>query len=207
MQVWIKCPSSIGLEYGRHTDSCMNMQASVQRCKDAKKIKRVAQSKQGKYIYITRSGERCESSTPTPRRCISQVVTPKQARGGMYATTQSKWPWGLISTSPRRAQSIAKPRSREANIEIKHRRKQANRDIHKGNDPNPLIQAQVCGCKPRPRDLDLHPTNKGQNTRNRDIKEQKGYRSTHGIETNIDISTPTWHGAHKHINLSIGMQI
>ena len=63
----------------------------------------------------------------------------------------------------------------------------------------------MCGCKPRPRDLDLHPTNKGQNTRNRDIKEQKGYRSAHGIETNIDISTPTWHGAHKHIDLSICM--
>ena len=63
----------------------------------------------------------------------------------------------------------------------------------------------MCGCKPRPWDLDLHPTSKGQNTRNRDIKEQKGYRSAHGIKTNIDISTPTWHGAHKHINLSIGM--
>ena len=168
MQVWIKCPSSIGLEYGRHTESFMNMQASMQRCKDAKKTKRV--SKHGKYIYITQSGERCESSTPTPRRCISKVVTPKQALVGTYATTQSKWPQGLIRKSPRRAQSKAKPRSREANIEIKHRRKKAN--------PNPLIQAQVCECRTRPQELDLHPTNKGQNTRKRDIKEQKGYRST-----------------------------
>ena len=51
----------------------------------------------------------------------------------------SKWPQRLISTSPRRAQSMAKPRSREANMEIKNRSKQANIDMHKRNDPNPLI--------------------------------------------------------------------
>ena len=38
------------------------------------------------------SRERCVSSTPTPRRCISQVVTSKQALGGTNAATQSKWP-------------------------------------------------------------------------------------------------------------------
>ena len=51
-------------------------------------------------------------------------------------------------------------------------------------------------CRPRPWDLDLHPTNKGQNTRNRDIKRQKGYRSTWHINQHIDISTETWHGTH-----------
>jgi len=41
--------------------------------------------------------------------------------------------------SPQGAQSMAKPRSREASIDTKHRSKQANMDMHKGNDPNPLI--------------------------------------------------------------------
>ena len=58
-------------------------------CKDAKKAKRVAPSKQGKHINITRSEERCESSTPTPWRCISQVVTSKQALAGTNANTQA----------------------------------------------------------------------------------------------------------------------
>ena len=34
---------------------------------------------------------------------------------------------------------MAKPKSREANIDIKYRSKQANIDMHKGNDPNSLI--------------------------------------------------------------------
>ena len=34
------------------------------------------------------------------------------------------------STSPRRAQSMAKPRSREANMKIKHRSKQASKHRH-----------------------------------------------------------------------------
>ena len=34
---------------------------------------------------------------------------------------------------------MAKPRSREANVDIKHRSKHANMDMHKGNDPNTLI--------------------------------------------------------------------
>ena len=51
----------------------------------------------------------------------------------------SKWPQRPTSTSPRRAQSIAKPRSRKANIEIKNRSKQTNIEMHKGKDPNPLI--------------------------------------------------------------------
>ena len=35
------------------------------------------------------------------------------------------------STSPQREQSMAKPRSREANMEIKHRNKQANMDMQR----------------------------------------------------------------------------
>ena len=34
---------------------------------------------------------------------------------------------------------MAKPRFRQANMDIKHRIKEANTDMHKGNDPNPLI--------------------------------------------------------------------
>ena len=63
----------------------------------------------------------------------------------------------------------------------------------------------MCGCRPRPLDLDLHPTNKGQNTRKRDIKGQKAYRSTWHSNQHIDLSTQTWHEAHKHKDLSISM--
>ena len=50
----------------------------------AKKAKRVAQ---GKHINITRGGERCKVSAPTPQRCISQVVTSKQTLGGTDVAT------------------------------------------------------------------------------------------------------------------------
>ena len=63
----------------------------------------------------------------------------------------------------------------------------------------------MCGSRPRPQDLDLHPTNKDQNTRKRDTKGQKGYRSTWYNNQHIDLSTKTWHGAHKCKYLSIGM--
>ena len=75
-------------------------------------------AKQGKHINIGWSGEGCVSGTPSPQ--------------GVYLTN------GYIqlilrrdecehtSTSPQRAQSMAKPRSREANMEIKYRNKQAN---------------------------------------------------------------------------------
>ena len=57
---------------------------------EAKKAKRVAQSKQGEHINIAWSGERCIPSTPTPWMCISQVVTSKQTLGGTIATTQAQ---------------------------------------------------------------------------------------------------------------------
>jgi len=44
-----------------------------------------------------------------------------------------------LSINPWNAQSTTKPRSKEANMEIKHRSKQANNDMNKRNDPNPLI--------------------------------------------------------------------
>ena len=57
--------------------------------KRAKKAKQVAQSKQGKNINIIGSREGCVSSTPTPRRCISQIVTPNLSLGEMDTTTQA----------------------------------------------------------------------------------------------------------------------
>ena len=51
----------------------------------------------------------------------------------------SKWPQRPKSTSPWRAQSMAKPRSRQTNMDKKHKSKQKNVGMHKGNDPNPLI--------------------------------------------------------------------
>jgi len=50
----------------------------------------VAQSKKGKHIDIAQSGERHESSAPTPWRCISQAATPNQTLGGTDATTQEQ---------------------------------------------------------------------------------------------------------------------
>ena len=95
------------------------------RAKDARKKRKpngVAQSKQGKYINIAWSRERCVSSTPTPRRCISLVATPNQSLGGMDATAQAS----LYGT-----QSMAKTRSREASTVMKHRSKQAIIVMHK----------------------------------------------------------------------------
>ena len=88
-----------------------------QACKDAKvakKTKRVAQSKQGKHINITEVYLTSGYIQTSPRRDRCNHT--------------SKWPQGLTSTSPWRAQSVAKPRYREANIDIEHRSKQANID-------------------------------------------------------------------------------
>ena len=60
------------------------------------------------------------------------------------------------------------------------------------------------GCSPRPQDLDLHTTRRAKKARKRDIKRQRA-KVAYGIATNIDLSTQAWHGAHKHIDLNIGM--
>ena len=97
-----------------------------------------AQSKHDKH-NIVRSRERYASSKPTSWRCIltSSYFQTNYKRDICNHT--SKWPQRLVNTSPRRAQSMTKPRSRQTNTDIKHRSKQANMDMHKGNDPNPLI--------------------------------------------------------------------
>ena len=63
----------------------------------------------------------------------------------------------------------------------------------------------MCGCRPRPWDLDLHPTNKGQNTRKRDIEGQRAIEAHGTSNQHIDLSTQTWHRAHKHMDLNISM--
>ena len=62
----------------------------MKKCKEAKKAKRVAQSKKGNHINIGPSKERRESSTPTPWRCISQMVTFEQNLGGTDVTLQAQ---------------------------------------------------------------------------------------------------------------------
>ena len=51
----------------------------MQRCKETKRAKWVAQSKQGKHNIIAWSGGRYASSTPTSQRCVSEAVTSKHA--------------------------------------------------------------------------------------------------------------------------------
>ena len=66
--------------------------AKMQRCKEAKKTKWVAQSEQGKYNIIVRDVKKYVSSTPTSQRCVSQAIISKQATRGTDATTQASGP-------------------------------------------------------------------------------------------------------------------
>ena len=73
--------------------------------------------KHGKHnIVQSRKGERYARSN-RHHGDASQVVTSKQGLMGVK--------YNHTTTNPLRASSMAKPRSREANIEIKHRDKQA----------------------------------------------------------------------------------
>ena len=100
----------------------MNM--CVQKCKEEKKDKQVAQSKQGKH-NIAQSGERVciKQSNTTVLYFTSGHSQISHRRDGCNHTR--KWPQRLKSTSPQRAQSMAKPRSRHENMEIKHRSKKS----------------------------------------------------------------------------------
>jgi len=98
----------------------------VQRCKEAKKAKWVAQRKQGKHINIAwRREVHIKHTNTTEVYLISGHIQTNPRRNGCNHT----------STNPRRVQSMAKPRSSEANMEIKHRSKQANIDMQ-----NEMIQ-------------------------------------------------------------------
>ena len=68
-----------------HVDKCAKMQRN-------KESQTGAQSTQGKQNIITQNGEGYALSTPTSQRCVSQMVTSKEAIRGMDATTQASGP-------------------------------------------------------------------------------------------------------------------
>ena len=88
----------------------------------------------------------------------------------------SKWPQRLTSISPWRAQGMAKPRFRKANMDTKHRSKQAYTCIKE------IIQ--TLWCRPRPQDLDPHPTKRAK-TQEKGITRDKSALKAHGIATNM----------------------
>ena len=123
--------AELGLMTQASKDSSMNMQKSVQRCKETKKAKWGAQSKQGKH-NIARSRERkCIKKTNIIGMCSLKWLHPNKPQTGWMQQQTSKWPQRPTSASPWRAQSMAKPRSRQANMDIKHQGKQAYTCIKK----------------------------------------------------------------------------
>ena len=96
--------------------------------------------KQARQAYQYRMERRkvCTKHTNTMKVYLTSGYIQTNPRRDEYNHTKQV-PQGLTSISPRRVQSMAKPRSRQANIGIKHRNKQANIDKYKRNDPNPLI--------------------------------------------------------------------
>ena len=166
MQVWIKCPQFhwIGLwTTHRVMHEHVGNRAKMQKSKESQ----TGGTKQARQAYQHRTEQRKVHIKHT--NTMEVYLT-----GGYIQTNPRRGRCDHTSTSLRRAQSMAKPRSREANMQIKHRSKQANIDMHKGNDQNPLLQAQVYGCRPRPQDLDLHPIGREKKARKRDIKKWKG---------------------------------
>ena len=82
----------------------------------------------------------CVSSTLTPRWYISQMVTSKKTLGGTDATTQAS------DLKDRQTQTHGRHKAwqsldldRQTCIQSIEASKQANMDMHKGNDPSPLI--------------------------------------------------------------------
>ena len=75
-------------------------------------------------------------------------------------------------------------------------------NMHRGNNPNPLLQALVYGYSPRLQDLDPYPTHQPTHKKKaqaRDIKTQPNTR--HNIQT---CRSKRKHGkkTHRHIDLS-----
>ena len=107
------------------------------------KMRRSKESQTGGIKQARQAYQHC---TEWRKVCIRHTNTTKVYLTSGYIQTSprrdkcnhtSKWPQRLTSLSPQRTQNMVKPRSRHVSIEIKHRSKQAN--MHKGNDPNPLI--------------------------------------------------------------------
>ena len=103
-----------------------------QACKDAYKQRKPMGAQASKASISSHGAEKgYAQSKLASRRCISQVVTPKQSHTGVGCNH--------TRSSTQRALSMAKPRTREANTDIKHRSKQAYKYVQ-GNDPNPLYR-------------------------------------------------------------------
>ena len=116
------------------------------RAKMQRKAKWVAQSKQGKHNNVAWSKERvCIKQTDTMKMHLTSGNTQTIHKRGECNYT-SKWPQRLTSTSPRRAQSMAKPKSRHA-IDIKYRSKKAYTCIKE--------MIQTLWYRPRCMDVDL----------------------------------------------------
>ena len=107
------------------------------------KMRRSKESQTGGIKQARQAYQHC---TEWRKVCIRHTNTTKVYLTSGYIQTSprrnkcnhtSKRPQRLTSPSLQRTQNMVKPRSRHVSIEIKHRSKQAN--IHKGNDPNPLI--------------------------------------------------------------------
>ena len=91
----------------KHRDSCINMQAGVQRCKETKRAK---WGHKASKASISSHGAKkgYASGKPTSRGCVltSGHTQINHKRDGCNHT--SKWPQRPTSTSPRRAQSMAR---------------------------------------------------------------------------------------------------
>ena len=110
-----------------HTWTCRHA------CKDAKSKKsQTGGTKQARQAY--------QHCTKWRKVCIKHTNTTKvYLTSGYIQTSPRSDKWNHTRTSPQWAQSMAKPRSREENIDIKHKSIQANIGTLKGRDLNPLI--------------------------------------------------------------------
>ena len=166
MQVWIKCPQFHWIK-ARTTHRLMHEHVGKRAKRQRSKEIQTGGAKQAWQAY-----QHCTEWRKVYSKPIN--TTEVYLTNGHIQTSPRRDGCDHTSTSPQRAQSLAKPRSRVANIGIKRRSKQTNMDMCKGNDPNPLIQAQVCGCKPRPQDLDLPPTGRAKKQEKEISKDKNG---------------------------------
>ena len=193
-------------------DLCMNMQASMQRCKESKRAKQAAQIKQGKHI-ITWSGKRVSiKQTDITRMCSHKWLDPNKPQVGQMQPNTSKWPQRPTSPSPRRAPNMEKTRSRLTNVDIKHKSKQAYTCIKEIIQT--LYYRHRCKDVGLNHKIQMYIISKGQSTRKRHNKRGKG-KAKHQTQQatcryrhmNMAMSTSTYRSKHKHSKERINKQI
>ena len=106
----------------KHVGKCAKMHKSEE--------SKTGGTKQARQAY--------QHHTKQRKVCIKHTNTTEVHLTSDYIQTNLRRD-GCNHASPRGAQSMAKSRSREANMLVKRRSEQANIDMHKGNDPNPLM--------------------------------------------------------------------